>query len=643
MTPTAQEAFRLGDWTVDPSTGSIVGPAGVSKHLEPKVMDVIVYLSKHAGNVVTRESLLDVVWRGRFNADQQLTRAISELRRAFEDDSNEPQYIATIHKRGYRLIPEVRLVIPGSIGDSGFRKIFRPWRRTVIGLLAVLGVASIFGVLLETQRDPAAGATDPVLNSIAVLPFANTNGDPEYQYLSDGISEEVLNLLAQIPELKVIGRTSSFSFRDSGEDVRSIGRKLGVRNILYGSIRSDGERIRVTAHLIDTLDGNHLWSDTLDYALGDVFLLEDEIAAEIATVMRLQVASVPARGRPTTSAEAYRLFLMARLEINRLNWRAASLLLESAIELDPEFAEALELLAMCYWSWAPAGFDGKVAQQMTDATARKALAIDPDLVFARTLVSPDGVGSRSYLESLESIELAYRKQPSNPWVLSSLTWQYVYIGYLEKALVIAQEAADRDPLSLDTNLDLFGAYLATGRTDDALAVLDLIDQITIEPNNWQWTIAGMYLADGDDEMAIQNFEVLLHHYGYTDTEWVRETVTAARDPDRGRLALDVRIPEIAAMLSEDDDFYWKGELINWYLYFGFADRYLELISEAYPVEAWWNYIDEHVWYAHAFHRQGILQQPGYLDFAQRAEIIEVWDHLGPPDFCTASDAGWDCK
>ncbi len=642
MTPEAQKPFRLCDWYVEPLSGSIVGADGKSKHLEPKVMDVIVHLSRQAGKVVTREELLEAIWPRSVNADQQLTRAISELRRAFEDDLADPRYIATVHKRGYRLIPEVDPVHGGPSRDKARTSVSGPWRgRTsaALGLLLVIVYVGIQGF----QEDSSLEEIRPSENSIAVLPFISMGGDPEYEYLSDGISEEILNLLARVPELKVIGRTSSFAFKDKSEDLRSIGRQLGVRHVLEGSVRRDDKRVRVTAQLIDASDGTHIWSDTFDHTLDNIFALEDEVAAAVVAALRLQVAAVPSRGRPTTNVEAYTAFLKGRLAINRLNWRVAASYLKSAVVLDPQFAEAFELLALCYWHWEPAGFDGGEAQKAVYSAAAEAIAIDPDLVFAQALHRAGNVGTPSTLRTLEAFERAYSIQPKNPWVLEGLVYLYTYVGYLEKSLLIAEEAADRDPLSLDANLDLFGAYVAADRMDDAVAVLELVNQIATGPTDWEWTIAGAYLANGDDEAAIRYFEALLHHYGYMDTAWVRETVTATRDPEYGRAALDRRIQEFGTILSENDGFYWKGELINWYLYFGYADRYMELLFEAYPMEDSWNYINEHTWVAHTFYRQGVLVQPDYMRLANRVEITEIWERHGPPDFCTANDVGWDCR
>ena len=153
--------------------------------------------------------------------------------------------------------------------------------------------------------------------SIAVLPFVNMSSDSEQEYFSDGLSEEILNLLTRISGLKVIARTSSFVFKGKNEDVRTIGQMLDVSTVLEGSVRKSGERVRITAQLIDVSDGAHLWSETYDRTLTDIFAVQDDVAAAIIDALQIHVGANPTRGRPTDNAEAYALFLEARAAMNR--------------------------------------------------------------------------------------------------------------------------------------------------------------------------------------------------------------------------------------------------------------------------------------------------------------------------------------
>ena len=249
-----------------------------------------------------------------------------------------------------------------SITHATGRKLDRMIIAILLVALAVFAVERF--VLLPERATPADLGQEIVASeyqqSIAVLPFVNMSSDPEQEYFSDGLSEEILNLLAQLPELKVIGRTSSFAFKGKNEDLRIIGEALGVNTVLEGSVRKSGERIRITAQLINVSDGAHLWSQTYDRTMTDVFEIQDNVAGEIIEALKLHVGVIPERGRPTDHVEAYSLFLKARALQNEWNPDGAIDHLNHAVELDPNFAEAYELLAFSYWM--AAGISTKAAE-----------------------------------------------------------------------------------------------------------------------------------------------------------------------------------------------------------------------------------------------------------------------------------------
>ncbi len=193
-----------------------------------------------------------------------------------------------------------------------------------------------------TEPKPAA-ASPAREKSIAVLPFVNMSPDPDQEYFSDGLSEEILNLLAKVPDLKVIARTSSFAFRGKNQDIRTIGKALDVSTVLEGSVRKSGERVRITAQLIEVSSGAHLWSETYDRTLTDIFAVQDDVAAEILQALQVHVAAPPKRGRPTENTQAYALFLKGRAKISDGNVNLAEEDFLKAIALDPMFAEAHEV------------------------------------------------------------------------------------------------------------------------------------------------------------------------------------------------------------------------------------------------------------------------------------------------------------
>lgn len=637
------KSFSLGPWKIEPLSGSVVGPGGETSHLEPKVAAVLVCLAENSSQVVTRERLLDAVWPGSVGSDEQLTRAIGELRRALHDDPSQPKYIETVPKRGYRLLQSVR-PIEGS-GDNAVAPVVSaaPFNRRTAGFLALaLFVIGLIYVAFERfASTPARHEAVALEKSIAVLPFVNMSDEPGFEYFADGISEEIINLLADVPDLKVIGRTSSFSFKGKNEDLRVIGRALGVRTLLEGSVRKSGNKVRIVAQLVDASDGTHIWSQTYDRVLDDVFVVQEDVASAVIDSLNIQIADAPRRGRPVDNWEAYSSFLQARAAVNRLDWQPAATLLEKVVQLDPQFAEAHELLAFCYWHMQTWLLPEDVGRRRAYEAAATAISIDPDLLFAQTLYRTRGAAA-STLKVLETLDWAYSKDQDNPRVMDWLVFRLTYAGYFDEALRVAERYVQFDPLSLDANLDLFAVLYAAGRTDEAMRRLELIENMGLRPNNWMWSIAGIELAEGNDESAIDHFESYLHQRGHTDSGWVRELVTAARDPVSGQAYLDRRIPEIAKSLSVSDPYNWRLGLDTWYLYFGFMDRYYELIratSRSGDVRA--NSL-ELIWHGHVLRRLGFTAHPEYLGLATELGIVDVWEQRGPPDFCRKNGARWTC-
>jgi TolB-like protein len=484
----------------------------------------------------------------------------------------------------------------------------------------------------------------PVLeNSIAVLPFVNMSDDPGNEYFSDGMSEEILNLLARIRGLKVIGRTSSFSFKGQNEDLRVIGQTLGVKTVLEGSVRKSGDRVRITAQLVDVSDGTHIWSETYDRTMTDIFAVQDNVAAAIIEALQIHVGTIPTRGRPTENPEAYTLFLRARASLNDLEyWNAEEILLE-AIELDPNFAEAYELLVATYVGLAGWGIEAAEAQELIRDVATKAISLDPDRVFAEVWYHGTQLGPEYRVGTLEALDRATRTEPDNPLILESYIFLLTEIGYLEEALRWAEHYVQVDPLSLLANMNWAVALYAVGRTEDAMAALEFANRSNLDPGSTKWNVDGINLFEGHDEIAIEHFESWLVQRDYPDPRWFRDLVTAARDPQLGQAYLDERIPEILATIPEDDAFNWHEDIISLYLFFGFLDRHYELVMATEPTDATWHYAGIHVWRGVIFRRLGFTGHPDFVELARLLSIDNVWEKRGPPDFCEKVGSKWVCE
>ncbi|MCW8925062.1 MAG: hypothetical protein OQJ84_02310 [Xanthomonadales bacterium] len=321
--------------------------------------------------------------------------------------------------------------------------------------------------------------------SIAVLPFINMSADPEQEYFSDGISEEILNVLVRVEGLKVASRTSSFTFKGENLDIPEIARQLKVGNIVEGSVRKSGNRVRITAQLINTSDDRHLWSDTFDRELTDIFAIQDEIANAIVNALKnelnigLDAVNVESA---TDNLDAYDLYLKARgMFIARQNLDVANQLFEQAVQLDPDFALAWEGLAASHWvsgDWL-AG-DGIDHDQLARAAADRALALDASLSMPYAVIGMIASSQQphDFVTARENLDMALENDPKNTtaWLWSGIF--YKGLGFADNAIAHFQNCLDIDPGYQNCRQHQAEAYLNNGDNERALALFSE----TIEAN-----------------------------------------------------------------------------------------------------------------------------------------------------------------
>src|SRR6266404_4850615 len=267
--------------------------------------------------------------------------------------------------------------------------------------------------LSQPQRDSAS----PPEKSIAVLAFVNMSNDPENEFFSDGIAEEIINSLSKVKALRVASRTSSFSFKGKNEEIGEVGRKLKVQTVLEGSVRKSGDRLRVAAQLINTANGYHLWSERYDRQLEDIFVIQDEIAENIVRALRVVLGEDEKRAlekTPTESVQAYEYYLRGRQffhQLRRTSLQYARRMFDRAIEIDPNFGRAHAGIADCcsflymYWDGSNANLEG------ADASSRKALELDPESAEAHTSRALALTLRRLYHEARKEFEAALRLNP----------------------------------------------------------------------------------------------------------------------------------------------------------------------------------------------------------------------------------------
>jgi TolB-like protein len=524
-------------------------------------------------------------------------------------------------------------------------------RKLDFAIIALLVVAVSFlvihGYLLEdeTPQAPATSAqfraSEPPARkkSIAVLPFVNMSSDPEQEYFSDGLAEEILSLLARVPGLKVIGRTSSFAFKGTNQDLRTIAETLDVSTVLEGSVRKSGDRLRIVAQLISAEDGSHIWSESFDRTLTDVFDVQDSVAASIIDALQIHLGEAPTRGRPTENSNAYALFLQARAALNKLEAQTAIRLLLKAIELDPTFAEAYEQLAFSFW-WQAEAMDAAEAQTRMHDAAAQALAINPGLLVAQALFEASRIDDYSFLREIEAFERVLREEPNHGGAADALIYELQQAGYFQEALGIAKRFVDLDPLSPLAHYAWYQALKSTGRRHEALASLEVAEQFDMSTATWELGIVN--LGFDRDEIAIAHFEARLQEQGLPMV-WVRDLVVGARDPETGQAYLDRVIPQILAATPEDQSIGMRVTLTWFYLSFGFVDRYFELIDELGVSGGEWSDAEFLVFAGTTDRRSGFTAHPMYMEVAEALGLVDLWEQRGPPDFCENIDDQWVCE
>jgi tetratricopeptide (TPR) repeat protein len=374
----------------------------------------------------------------------------------------------------------------------------------------------------------------------------------------------------------------------------------------------------------------------------DIFAIQDDVAAAIFDALQLHVGTAPTRGRPTESTEAYALFLQARVAANASEWRDAEALLLKALEPDPNFAEAFQMLSFVYWN-LPAEFDVVETQRLVLETAKKAIALDPDLVLAQAYYQAATFGPGVRLRAIEAFERAARERPDDPWILDGFTFLLTEYGYLQEAVTYAERYVELEPLSETANSYWPITLYAVGRTKDAVAALEFVNQSDWYPGFLQWTISGVKLMANQGEAAIAHVEAYLQQQDYPDASWFRELVTGGRDLATGQAYLDRRIPEIVAAMAEMDEIDWQRGLNSLYLYFGFFDRYYELVLATNPNDTTWHNAGGHLWRGAIFWQLGTTRNSKYLELAELMGVFNVWEQRGPPDFCEKVDSQWICE
>jgi TolB-like protein/DNA-binding winged helix-turn-helix (wHTH) protein/Tfp pilus assembly protein PilF len=478
---------------------------GEARALTPRAFDVLVYLIEQRGRVVEKQELFDQIWKETFVTDSALAREIKEIRHALEDDATAPRYIETVPKRGYRFIAKLRESEipeplanvfslpglangrrsgenePGEPGAAG-RSVPAKFHARPAVWMSALMLMILLSVVLFTGR----GKT---IDSLAILPLANGSGAPQMEYLSDGITESLINTLSQLPNLKVLARATVFSYKNRAVDPIKVGRELGVRAVFIGRVVEREGSLIIQADLLDVTDGSQLWGEQYHRKFSDVLAVQEEIAKQISEGLRLKLTGEEQKRltrHHTENAEAYQLYLKGRYYWNKRTAESLNKGVEyfqQAIDKDPNYALAYAGLTDSYslLGSSTGGLSPKETFSKAKAAAAKALAIDDTLSEAHAALALvhlryDWDWSATEREIKRAIAL-------NPNYATTYHWYADYLvvmGRLDEAIAQIKRAQELDPLSLIINTVL-GLRLYHARQYDQ-AIEQCQKTLEMDPN-----------------------------------------------------------------------------------------------------------------------------------------------------------------
>jgi TolB-like protein/thioredoxin-like negative regulator of GroEL len=384
-----------------------------------------------------------------------------------------------------------------------------PLALAVLAGLALLAAVVYFAVRPAHLAAPATAVTVPVAaandKSIAVLPFVDMSQAHDQEYFADGMSEQILDLLAKIPGLKVIARTSSFQFKGKAEDVRTVGEKLGVATVLEGSVRKAGDRLRITAQLIRAADGSHLWSEVYDRQVSDIFRTQDEIADAVVTALKVSLLGAAPRAAPTSNTEAYALYLQGLSYSQRYtaaDTQQAAQYFKRAVALDPNFAQAWAALAgdlgnmMVFGTGPnPAGGFQQIAQEIA-IPAKRAVAIDPRLADGHVALANLVFLDHDFPAAERELKTALQLEPDNANALGISIYLSIASCHLDDAERSARRLIERDPLSIDPYRGLGTALWFNGHLAEAEAVFRQVIAFRPDSESMHYRLALVLLSAG---------------------------------------------------------------------------------------------------------------------------------------------------
>jgi adenylate cyclase len=600
--------------------------------LPPKAFETLLYFVERRGELLEKATVMKAIWPNIIVEENSLNQNISVIRRALGENPGEHRFIVTEPGRGYRFVAPVSTV--------------------AAALQPNLNVPRL---VVEVDASPADATS---VKSVAVMPFACFTGDPEKEYFGDGMAEEIIHLLSRVPGLKVPARTSSFAYKGRNTDVRQIARDLDVATVLEGSVRGAGDRIRVTAQLVDGRSGFHLWSHSFDRKFDDIFALQDELAGEILQALQVNLGGKPPTGvlpePPTPNVEAYRLYVQGRALVQRGgpdSTQAGIRLLEKATAHDPKFARSYAELAFAQSILVSIGVATSDLLSDRQRNAQRALALDPEISEAHAVLGGVSMSRARWLDAEQHFRRALSLNPADPLV-------HIYYGSgllpatgrVRAALRASKEAYRLAPAMPTAAMITAAASTNLSLDSDVLAYTHLAVDLGYPKSTPPLPFldaavamnAGRY-AEAAESMNSVLAPSVLEAEGAAVVRLVYAAAAGAADK---RVAIEALLSLRAGAANEAMARPIMVMLAtNWFTRLGALDLAYEV------AHAWLGELETtgvlpgsvHVGAYWLPEMRPFRQDPRFQAFVTRLGLMEYWKQYGPPDDCDLKDGKLTCR
>ena len=507
VAPTQSRVLKFGLFEVDLEAGEL-RKSGMHQKLVGQPFEVLRVLLERPQEVITREELQQRIWPQQtfIDYDLALRKAITRLREVLGDSADSPRFIETVPRRGYRFIAPLNgNGAGGAVAELPLTESWRSRRGLQVGIAVGLGIAVLLSAILylvdsDSWRRLSSKATAPQIRSIAVLPLQNLSADPKQEYFCDGLTDGLITDLAQISSLKVISHTSTVQYKGTKKSLPEIARELNVDGIVEGTVQRSGDRVRITVQLIQGVADKHLWADSYERDMHDVFALEREVTRDIADEVRARITTqsqaLSAQPPRRVNLEAFDSYLQGSYHLNKglmgprdEELRKAGLLFQRSISADPMFAPAYIGLAEAHHNlWWPSSEDLKIMK----SAAQRALEVAPGSSDAHKEIAITKFEDWDWAEAEDQYKLAIRLNPNNASAHDEFGGYLDAMGRLDEGWKEQELAQELDP----TSDHLSWALYRRGEYDRAIKLLRTTLQTRREDAVFHWLLSETYAQKG---------------------------------------------------------------------------------------------------------------------------------------------------